>query len=110
MNETPTVSEPKPRDPRALNAYRHGLTGQVLILTPEDQGAYQEHCNSIRESLLPVGGMECQLVQSITDDHWRLNLAVALQTNIFATGLTDPDKITTDHPQIDTAFAQARVW
>ena len=32
-------SELKPRDPRALNAYRHGLTGQVLIMTPEDQAA-----------------------------------------------------------------------
>ena len=32
---------PKKRDPRALNAYRRGLTGQVHILTPADQVAYE---------------------------------------------------------------------
>jgi len=40
---------PKPRDPRALNAYRHGLTGQVLIFTPEDEAAYKAHCACIHE-------------------------------------------------------------
>ena len=45
---------PKKRDPRALNAYRHGLTGQVQILTPADQVAYEKHCQAIDQSLAPV--------------------------------------------------------
>jgi hypothetical protein len=40
--------QPKPRDRRAFNAYRHGLTGQVLINTPADQAAYDKHCQGIR--------------------------------------------------------------
>jgi len=101
---------PKKRDPRALNAYRHGLTGQVLILTPEDEAAYKTHCTNIHESLAPVGGMELELTQDIADDRWRLKHATALQANIFAMGLTMPDAITANHPEIDAAFSQARTW
>jgi hypothetical protein len=101
---------PKPRDPRALNAYRHGLTGQVLILTPEDEVAYMAHCQTIHQSWAPVGGMEIELVQEIADDRWRLKHAAALINNTFALGMTRPDTITAHHPQIDAAFAQTRTW
>jgi hypothetical protein len=104
------LTAPKPRDPRALNAYRHGLTGQVLILTPEDEIAYKAHCQNIHESLAPVGGMEIELVQEIADDRWRLKHASALDNNINALGLTEPDTITAHHPEIDAAFAKARIW
>ncbi|MDR3701355.1 MAG: hypothetical protein P4L56_17035 [Candidatus Sulfopaludibacter sp.] len=102
--------EPKPRDPRALNAYRHGLTGQVLILTPEDEAAYKAHCQNIHQTLAPVGGMEVELVQEIADDRWRLKLAAALDNNIYSFGLTQPDTITAHHPEIDAAFAKTRIW
>ena len=84
MTEDTTISEPKPRDPRALNAYRHGLTGQVLILTPEDQAAYHTHCQGIRESLAPVGAMEADFVQSIADDRWRLKRARSIEASAFS--------------------------
>jgi len=108
MNEQ--LTEIKPRDPRALNALRHGLTGQVVIRTPEDQAAYGIHCNHIHGSLAPVGGMELELTQDIADDRWRLKHCAALQANLFAVGLTMPDAITANHPEIDAAFSQARVW
>jgi BlaI family penicillinase repressor len=49
---------PKPRDRRAFNAYRHGLTGQIHILTEKDQLAYEKHCAGIRESLAPQTPLE----------------------------------------------------
>jgi hypothetical protein len=104
------LSEPKPRDPRALNAYRHGLTGQVLILTPEDEVAYKAHCQTIHQSWAPVGGVEVEFVQEIADDRWRLKHAAALINNTFALGMTRPDTITAHHPEIDAAFAQTRTW
>ena len=100
----------KPRDPRALNAYRHGLTGQVLIFTPEDEAAYKAHCHDLHEFWAPVGGMEVELVQEIADDRWRLKHAAALINNSFALGMTRPDTITAHHPEIDAAFAQTRTW
>ena len=48
----------KPRNPRAFNAYRHGLTGQIHILTEKDQLAYEKHCAGIRESLSPQTPLE----------------------------------------------------
>ena len=100
----------KPRDPRALNAYRHGLTGQVLIFTPEDEAAYKAHCASIHEYYAPVGGMEVELVQEIADDRWRIKHATALMNNTFALGMTRRDTITAHHTEIDAAFAQTRIW
>ena len=102
--------EPKPRDPRALNAYRHGLTGQVLIMTPEDQAAYHQHCQSMKKSFAPEGAFEAGLVQSISDDRWRLFRASSLDQNTGAISIGGPDKFITEHPQVATALAQAIGW
>ena len=101
MNETCLL--PKPRDPRALNAYRHGLTGQVHIFTPEDRAAYEKHCNAIHRSLAPVNAMELDLVQSIADDRWRLRRAAAIENAIFAMGIGDL-------AEVDVALSMAKVW
>ena len=57
MHPESTESQSKPRDPRALNAYRHGLTGQVHILTPEDQVAYDKHCRDTQQYFNPAGAV-----------------------------------------------------
>ncbi len=101
---------PKPRDPRALNAYRHGLTGQVHILTPADQVAYEKHCRGFHESLAPVGADEIDLAQTIADDRWRLKRAASIESSIFALGLGQPVPSTAGNPEVDAALAQARVW
>jgi hypothetical protein len=100
----------KPRDRRALNAYRHGLTGQVLIQTPADQAAYDKHCQGIRESLVPVPGMEASLVQSVAENRWRLQRAAAMESAILSMGTQTPPNIIAGNEEIDTAFAQAVVW
>ncbi len=100
----------KPRDRRALNAYRHGLTGQVLINTPADQAAYEKHCQGIRESLAPVPGIEASLVQSIADGRWRLQRAAAMENAILSMGTQTPPNMICEHEAIDTALAQAVVW
>src|SRR5580658_4897246 len=69
-----------------LNAYRHGLTGQICLLTADEQQAFDQHCTGIRESLQPVGALEIELAQSIAEDHWRLKRARAIETGIFALG------------------------
>jgi len=108
--EAETIETKPQRDPRTFNAYRHGLTGQVRIMTPEDEAAYQAHCQGMVESLVPVGHFECDLVQSVADDRWRLKLAAVIDNNTFTRGLNDPDDIHTQHPEADAALAQTRVW
>jgi hypothetical protein len=100
-----------------LNAYRHGLTGQICLLTAEEQQAFDQHCTGIRESLDPVGALETELAQSIAEDHWRLKRARAIETGIFAAGVLGQlghpfGGIREDAAQvpIDEALAKAHTW
>src|SRR6202789_4388277 len=100
-----------------LNAYRHGLSGQICLLTADDQQAFDQHCTGIRESLEPVGTLETELAQSIAEDHWRLKRARAIETGIFAAGvlaqLGHPyGGIREDAAQvpIDEALSKAHTW
>jgi hypothetical protein len=100
-----------------LNAYRHGLTGQIHLLTADEHAAFEQHCTGIRESLAPVGALEIELAQSIADDHWRLKRARAIETGIFALGqvgalgtIAARDRDDPAGLPIDEAFSQARSW
>jgi hypothetical protein len=94
-----------------LNAYRHGLTGQICIFTPEEREAFDDHCTGIREALEPVGALELDLAQSIAEDRWRLKRARAVESGIYALGQSVPP-VGDDLGQIQVgeALAQARTW
>jgi hypothetical protein len=93
-----------------FNAWRHGLTGQLCVFTPEEQQAYEKHCKIVLEAFAPVGDFERGLAQSIADDHWRLKRARAIEASMFALGQHEHAADTTGHPDVDAAFAQARTW
>jgi hypothetical protein len=93
-----------------LNAYRHGLTGQVCIFTPEEQEAFDLHCTGIRQALDPVGALESDIAQSIAEDRWRLQRARALESGIFALGQPQTSAADQGQTQINEALAQARTW
>ena len=100
-----------------LNAYRHGLTGQIHLLTADEHRAFDQHCTGIRESLGPVGALEIELAQSIAEDHWRLKRARAIETGIFALGqigalgtIAARDRDDPAGLPIDEALSQARTW
>ncbi|SPE23738.1 hypothetical protein SBA3_1030005 [Candidatus Sulfopaludibacter sp. SbA3] len=98
------------RDTRAFNAYRHGLTGQVMIMTPSDEAAYTAHCQGFHQALAPEGAVEKSLAQSIADDQWRLQRSAAIDLTRFSMGMSEPDQYFAHHPEIDAAFAQAVTW
>jgi len=100
-----------------LNAYRHGLTGQIHLLTADEHRAFDNHCKGIREALNPVGALELDLAQSVAEDRWRLKRARAIETSIFALGqqgevgqLARPARHDPDQLPIDEALSQARTW
>jgi len=93
-----------------LNAYRHGLTGQLCVFATDEQQAYEKHCKVILEGLAPVGDFERNAAQSIADDHWRLKRARAIEASTFALGTHQHAADNTGHPEVDNAFAQARTW
>src|ERR1700722_4854389 len=69
-----------------LNAYKHGLTGQIHLFTAEEQEAFDAHCKSVIEALAPIGTLEQQLAQAIAEGKWRLDRASAIESGIFALG------------------------
>ena len=111
VNEFPKLAaSDKKLNPRTLNAYRHGLTGQIVLFTPDDEAAYKRHCAGVHESLAPVGYMETDLVQTIADDRWRLKRGSAIESTLFAVGISQPDIVETNHEQVSVAAAQSETW
>jgi hypothetical protein len=91
-----------------LNALRHGLTGQTVVLPAEDHSAYQRHSQSFLDEYRPQGATETQLVQSLLDTSWQLNRAAAVETNLFSLGITEmEDRIRANHPEAEDALAMA---
>src|ERR1700694_4845665 len=73
----------------SLNAYRHGLTGQTIILPAEDLDAYQEVTRTFFNDYKPVGTLEKHLVQFLADPSWRLDRVAALESNLIALGFDE---------------------
>src|ERR1700694_4963105 len=95
----------------SLNALRHGLTGQTVVLPTEDHSAYQRHSHGFLDEYQPKGATETQLVQSLLDTSWQLNRASAIETNLFTLGITEmEDRIRANHPQAETALAMALAY
>src|SRR5579864_8195731 len=76
-----------------LNALRHGLTGQTVVLPTEDHAAYQRHSQSLLDEYQPKAATETQLLQSMIDASWRMNRAAAVETNLFSLGITEMEHL-----------------
>jgi hypothetical protein len=77
---------PKTRDGKqrsSLNALRHGLTGQLVVMPTEDLQAYQCHLSSFTDEYRPKGATEAHLVQALADSSWRLNRVAILEANLL---------------------------
>jgi hypothetical protein len=94
-----------------LNALRHGLTGQTIVLPTEDHSAYQRHSQSFLDEYRPQGATESQLVQSLIDTAWQLNRAASVETNLYSLGITEmQDHIHVNHPEAEAALAMAMAF
>jgi hypothetical protein len=86
-----------------LNGLRHGLTGQVSIMTEDNRREHDAFCNPITARLNPDGPLELQLANMIAHDYWRLNRFQSIEDGIFAMGHGHTAN------QIDTGAEQADV-
>ena len=68
----------------SLNALRHGLTAQSVVMPNEDLEAYHRFTDSFHADHKPSGVLEIQIVQCIADDYWRLNRAKNMEGHLFA--------------------------
>jgi hypothetical protein len=99
---------PEGRKRASLNAFKHGLTAQTVVLPTEDNSPYYSFVQSYVKDLKPIGMAELQIVQAIADDTWRLNRSRTVENNLFMIGLNDRyDKIDTEHEPVRQALAMA---
>ena len=78
---------PKTPDGKAavrLNALRHGLLSEEILLPGEDEEALRELAERLRAELQPVGELENLLVDRIISAYWRLRRLGRVETGIFA--------------------------
>jgi hypothetical protein len=95
----------------SLNALRHGLTGQVIVLPTEDLAAYQRHSQAFLDEYQPKGANETQLVQSLLDTAWQVNRAATIALNLLTLGLTElEDRIRASHPEAEAGLVLALAY
>jgi hypothetical protein len=78
-----------PRTPQGkaavrLNALKHGLLSQEILLPGEDGEALRELSERLRAELQPVGVLENLLVDRVIAAVWRLQRLSRVETGIFA--------------------------
>jgi len=92
-----------------LNAKRDGITGQVITLADEDLPVFEKLKADLIDELNPQTLLEQKLASSIAWDTWRLDHLRAVEMNLYALG-SQEDAIGSEHPQIDSALADAQTF
>ena len=82
-------SSPEAKQRVRYNAVRHGFTGQVLFMTPEEREKFDPFVKGMMTDLAPVGTHETFLANSIAEEAWRLNQIRARCVNLAAVGDID---------------------
>ncbi len=67
-----------------LNALKHGLLSQEVLLPDEEEDALRELGERVRAELQPVGELENLLVDRIIAAYWRLRRLGMVEAGIFA--------------------------
>ena len=90
----------------SLNACRHGLSGQVVLMPGEDLAELERFTKGIYNSLKPVGDFEKSIAQSIADRAWRLDRAAGIEVNLLSYGMYQhSDSILTENDHARDAIA-----
>jgi len=101
---------PAGRQRASMNAFRHGLTGNRMILQPHEQEAYQRLTGTLTSELKPATEMESQLVGKIVDCHTRINRIAAIESNILNFGLLECTSDAAHDDALECMAAQSRAW
>src|ERR1700724_2531081 len=71
------------RRPAALNAVKHGLTAETVVLPNESQEEYQAELHDYLQHFAPANKPETDLVLQLASAQWRLARYTAVETSLF---------------------------
>ncbi len=97
----------------ALNALRHGLTSQLVILPNESKERYETFKTALLRDLKAEGAVELMLAETICDTYWRLERGRAAEDNVLARGHLEPQPdyvVNLEMPDVQTALIEAGAW
>jgi len=106
------VSEAGKRMSR-MNAYKHGLTGQLVLRTPEEQAAYLAYSARLMPDLAPGSNLEAVFAERIISDTWRLDRAAIIERTLFDLSNLEHDAepvFDTGNPQQDDLLNHAAAF
>jgi hypothetical protein len=89
----------------SLNALRHGLTSQLVVLPSEDLETYKTHMRNCTAEYKPKTFTETHLVQILADTLWRLNRVAALETNLLTVSVIESTTCPMEEAPEDVQFA-----
>jgi hypothetical protein len=72
-----------------MNALKHGLTAVAACLPRDNAADYQDMVASHFQRHSPLGDEECEVVQLIADNAWRLHKVTLREAAIFDLGRTE---------------------
>jgi hypothetical protein len=67
----------------ALNAMKHGLLSQGVVLPDEDEQEFVDFSGRLWSALRPVGEVEDMLVSAIAASAWRLRRVIRIERGLF---------------------------
>ncbi|HEY3839573.1 MAG TPA: hypothetical protein VGL72_23545 [Bryobacteraceae bacterium] len=96
----------------ALNACRHGLTGQVTVLPEEDHEAYDLFAQKLLPELDVDGAHEESLASLYIGTLWKLQRAHSTEDNLYTLGLMEEvaEHLNIEDPQAHNAVSNAKVF
>jgi hypothetical protein len=94
----------------ALNAFKHGLSGNHLVMQQHEFAAYEQHTAKMLTDLKPQTEPEKQIAQKIIDLNFRINRITAIENNLlnFDMGANEPDF--EEDEGIARMMGQASAW
>src|SRR3984885_6029041 len=94
----------------SMNAMKHNLTGQSMILLEAEAEAYNRMGAAMLIDLKPKSEPERQIAQKIIDTNFRLNRLPAIENNLFNFGLAANETDTPHDDRLEVMVAQTRAW
>ena len=104
----PVTPEGKQRS--RMNAFKHNLTGNNLILQQHELQAYTELTAKMLADLKPESEPERQIAQKIIDLDFRLNRITAIENNMLNFDLMQHERVNQSDDRTEVMLAQTRAW
>jgi hypothetical protein len=93
---------PEGRAKSALNAIKHGLCAQTVIISSENSEEFSRYSKNLSADFAPINQIERNMVKRIVSISWRLDRATKYESLVL-------DKILNAQFEADTSVVQASV-